>query len=144
MQQKSNTLSVPYSYARCYNNQCPQAGDCLRHMAALYDTADYPFITIVNPSHFPKDGKDCSYFQKAEKTRVAWGVKELFDKIPYEDAICIKKRLIGYFGKTKYYRFYREERYLSPKDVAYVRQEFRNKGIVEEPAFGHYTEEYLW
>ena len=41
MEQKTNTLSVPYSYARCYNEQCRQAENCLRRMAALYDTADY-------------------------------------------------------------------------------------------------------
>ena len=101
MEQKTNTLSVPYSYARCYNEQCRQAENCLRRMAALYDTADYPFITILNPVRFPKADGNCSYFQKAEKVRMAWGVKGLLDKIPYEDAVSIKQQLIGHFGKTK-------------------------------------------
>ena len=118
MEQKTNTLSVPYSYARCYNEQCRQAENCLRRMAALYDTADYPFM--------------------------AWGVKGLLDKIPYEDAVSIKQQLIGHFGKTKYYRFYREERYLTPKEQAYIRQVFCNKGITEEPPFTRYTDEYMW
>lgn len=144
MEQKTNTLSVPYSYARCYNEQCRQAENCLRRMAALYDTADYPFITILNPVRFPKTDGNCSYFQKAEKVRMAWGVKGLLDKIPYEDAVSIKQQLIGHFGKTKYYRFYREERYLTPKEQAYIRQVFRNKGITEEPPFTRYTDEYMW
>ena len=95
MEQKTNTLSVPYSYARCYNEQCRQAENCLRRMAALYDTADYPFITILNPVRFPKADGNCSYFQKAEKVRMAWGVKGLLDKIPYEDAVSIKQQLIS-------------------------------------------------
>ncbi|KAB5347628.1 DUF6078 family protein [Bacteroides salyersiae] len=144
MEQKTNTLSVPYSYARCYNEQCRQAENCLRRMAALYDTADYPFITILNPVRFPKADGNCSYFQKAEKVRMAWGVKGLLYKIPYEDAVSIKQQLIGHFGKTKYYRFYREERYLTPKEQAYIRQVFRNKGITEEPPFTRYTDEYMW
>ena len=143
MEQKTNTLSVPYSYARCYNEQCRQAENCLRRMAALYDTADYPFITILNPVRFPKADGNCSYFQKAEKVRMAWGVKGLLDKIPYEDAVSIKQQLIGHFGKTKYYRFYREERYLTPKEQAYIRQVFCNKGITEEPPFTRYTDEYM-
>ena len=66
------------------------------------------------------------------------------DKIPYEDAVSIKQKLIGHFGKTKYYRFYREERYLTPKEQAYIRQVFCNKGITEAPSFTRYTDEYMW
>ncbi len=75
---------------------------------------------------------------------MAWGVKGLLDKIPYEDAVSIKQKLIGHFGKTKYYRFYREERYLTPKEQAYIRQVFCNKGITEAPSFTRYTDEYMW
>lgn len=31
-----------------------------------------------------------------------------------------------------------------PKDQAYIRQLFRNKGIKEEPTYQRYTEEYIW
>lgn len=50
----------------------------------------------------------------------------------------------GHYGKTGYYRFYRGERGLMPKDQAYIRQLFRNKGIKEEPTYQRYTEEYIW
>ena len=142
MEQKTNTLSVPYSYARCYNEQCRQAENKFNTVAS--SRGDYPFITILNPVRFPKADGNCSYFQKAEKVRMAWGVKGLLDKIPYEDAVSIKQQLIGHFGKTKYYRFYREERYLTPKEQAYIRQVFCNKGITEEPPFTRYTDEYMW
>lgn len=33
---------------------------------------------------------------------------------------------------------------LMPKDQAYIRQLFRNKGIKEEPTYQRYTEEYIW
>ena len=51
---------------------------------------------------------------------------------------------MGHYGKTGYYRLYRGERGLMPKDQAYIKQLFRNKGIKEEPAYQRYTEEYIW
>ena len=36
------------------------------------------------------------------------------------------------------------ERGLMPKDQAYIRQLFHNKGIKEEPTYQRYTEEYIW
>ena len=52
--------------------------------------------------------------------------------------------MVGHYGKTGYYRFYRGERGLMPKDQAYIRQLFHNKGIKEEPTYQRYTEEYIW
>lgn len=146
MEQNSNTpsLSVPYGFGRCYNTECPLAANCLRRMAALYDANDDPFVNALNPSRFPKEGENCLYFKKAEKVRVAWGVKKLFDKLPYKDAVEIKRLLIGHYGKTKYYRFYREEYYLDQKEQNYILRVFRNKGMVDTPSFTRYTEEYIW
>lgn len=68
----------------------------------------------------------------------------MLDRIPYEDAVSIRSQLVGHYGKTGYYRLYRGERGLMPKDQAYIKQLFRNKGIKEEPAYQRYTEEYIW
>ena len=105
MKEEPDSLSVPYNFARCFNDQCPQASKCLRHIAAQYNGADYLYITSVNPARYPAD---------------------------------------GHYGKTGYYRLYRGERGLMPKDQAYIKQLFRNKGIKEEPAYQRYTEEYIW
>ena len=48
------------------------------------------------------------------------GLKRLLDRIPYEDAVSIRMQLVGHYGKTGYYRFYRGERGLMPKDQAYI------------------------
>ena len=115
---KLKNKTVPFNYARCYNEQCPKACNCLRRVAALLTTA--------------------------EKIHVAWGISHLLDNVPYKDGTNIKQQLIGHFGKTLYYRFYREERFLSPADQNYIRQLFRRKGITEEPVFDSYTDEYNW
>lgn len=141
---KLKNKPVPFNYARCYNEQCPKASNCLRRVAALLTTADTSYISIVNPMCIPATGTDCPYFQTAEKIHVAWGISHLLDKVPYKDGTNMKQQLIGHFGKTLYYRFYREERFLSPADQNYIRQLFRRKGISEEPVFDSYTDEYNW
>ena len=115
MKEEPDSLSVPYNFARCFNAQCPQAPKCLRHIATQFDTADNLYITIINPAHYPADGNQCECFKTAVKVHVAWGLKR-----------------------------YRGERGLMPKDQAYIRQLFRNKGIKEEPTYQRYTEEYIW
>lgn len=113
-------------------------------MAALYDTADYRLSPFSIRSLSESGWELFLIFKKRRRCVWPWGVKGLLDKIPYEDAVSIKQQLIGHFGKTKYYRFYREERYLTPKEQAYIRQVFCNKGITEEPPFTRYTDEYMW
>lgn len=144
MEEKRDSISVPYSFARCFNSECPQASKCLRHIATQYDTADSLYITIINPARFPADGNQCPCFKTAVKVRVAWGVKRLLDRVPYADAVSIRRQLVGHYGKTGYYRFYREERGLMPEDQAYIKQLLRNKGMKEEPDYQRYTEEYIW
>lgn len=144
MKEETYSLSIPTNFARCFNHQCPQASHCLRHIAAQHDTSDNLYITIINPTHYPVDGNHCEAFKSAVKVHVAWGLKQLLDKIPYEDAISIRIQLIGHYGKTGYYRFYRGERGLMPKDQAYIKQLFHNKGIMAEPTYQRYTDEYIW
>lgn len=56
----------------------------------------------------------------------------------------MKSHLIAYFGRGKYYRFYRGEVYLSPDDQAYIRKAFRQYNIPKEPVFDSYSENYSW
>lgn len=99
MKEESDSLSIPYNFGRCFNNQCSQASKCLRNLAAQHNTTDSAFITIVNPTYFPKDGKQCEYFKNAVKIQVAWGLKKILNKVPYENAVSIRNQLIGYYGK---------------------------------------------
>ena len=141
MKEESDSPSVPYNFSRCFNDQCPQALKCLRYIAAQNETADYLYISIVNPARYPADGNQCECFKTAVKVHVAWGLKRLLDRIPYEDAVSIRIQMVGHYGKTGSIV---ENGGLMPKDQAYIKQLFRNKGIKEEPTYQHYTEEYIW
>ena len=141
MKEEPDSLSVPYNFARCFNVQCPQASKCLRHTATQLDTADNLYITIVNPARYPADGNQCECFKTTVKVHVAWGLKQLLNRIPYEDAVSIRIQMVGHYGKTGSIV---ENGGLMPKDQAYIKQLFRNKGIKEEPTYQRYTEEYIW
>lgn len=144
MRHTSEKPLAPYSYARCFNSQCAKADNCLHRLAALHDTPEYTSIPTINPLCIPADSNRCPFFQSTQKVRVAWGIKHLLDDVPYKSIQPLKSQLIAYFGRGKYYRFYREECGLSPEDQKYICQAFRQHGIKKEPAFEAYSEEYRW
>ena len=94
MKEEPDSLSVPYNFSRCFNDQCPQALKCLRYIAAKNEITDYLYISIVNPARYPADGNQCECFKTAVKVHVAWGLKRLLDRIPYEDAVSIRMQLV--------------------------------------------------
>lgn len=72
------------------------------------------------------------------------GVAHLYDNLPHNAAVAIKRSLLYYFGRSGYYRFYRKESLLNPKDQAFVRQTFRRYGITSEPAYDGFVDKYAW
>ncbi len=135
---------VPYGFPHCFRGECPQSKHCLRHIAATHSAAGEQHLTIVNPARLPEDTSPCSFYCKSERIRVAWGVKNLFYKLPLQQAKDIKATLLAHYGKTQYYRYYRKEHYLTDKEQTYIRRIFQHYGIQEEPAYEYYTEVYRW
>ena len=78
MKEEPDSLSVPYNFARCFNDQCPQASKCLRHIAAQNNGADYLYITNVNPARYPADGNQCECFKTAVKVPMLHGLLQPF------------------------------------------------------------------
>ena len=60
MKEESDSPSVPYNFSRCFNDQCPQASKCLRHVVTQDKIADYLYISIVNPARYPADGTNAN------------------------------------------------------------------------------------
>lgn len=136
--------AVPYEYAHCFNSQCVQSSKCLHHLVAENCTSQYPTLRIINPNCIPADTTKCPYFNSTRKLHVAWGLKHLLDNVPYKDGNSIRCDLVSHFGKTNYYRYYRQERPLLPQDQEYIRQLFRNYGITTEPTFERCSDEYYY
>ena len=115
MKEESDSPSVPYNFSRCFNDQCPQALKCLRYIAAQTETADYLYISIVNPARYPADGNQCECFKTAVKVHVAWGLKQLLNRIPYEDAVSIRIQMVGHYSLNTFseIQFYKLSLYIS-------------------------------
>lgn len=82
MKNKFDYQSVPYGFAHCFHSQCIHKEECLHHLAAINCTSQYPTLSIINPNRIPADTTDCPYFRKAQKYRVAWGIRHLLDNVP--------------------------------------------------------------
>ena len=144
MEKDFNYQTVPSSFAHCFNAECPQSATCLRALAAQHCASGVCFISTVNPNFYPKAGETCPYFKPNQKVRMAWGISRLFDAIPYRRATEMRRMLIGHFNKSHYYRVYRKEAPLTPADQQYISRLFKRDGIMEDPVFDLYTEEYVW
>ena len=103
MKEEPDSLPVPYNFARCFNDQCPQASKCLRHIAAQYNGADYLYITSVNPARYPADGNQCEcltgFLMKTQSVSDhSWwdtmGKQDITDSIVENEALCPKIKLI--------------------------------------------------
>lgn len=100
MKNKFDYQSVPYGFAHCFHSQCIHKEECLHHLAAINCTSQYPTLSIINPNRIPADTTDCPYFRKAQKYRVAWGIRHLLDNVPHKCAAPMRNQLVGHFGKT--------------------------------------------
>lgn len=137
-------LKMPEYYTLCQNERCPKADDCLRKLCYDENLPDTASISVINPNRYPSSNEDCHFFVSKEKIRMSWGVKDFYSALPHDAAKAIKKELLMCFGRTKYYRFFREELPISPSEQESIRQIFKKNGIESEPCYTHFSEEYSW
>ena len=135
---------MPTHYMICLNSGCPRAESCLRHIYAMQYSEEEVSIHALNPRLYPKESSECSYYRPMKKIRLAWGIKDLLHDLPYDSARRIKQSMLGHFGRTRYYCFFREERPLTPAEQTAVQSIFRRNGVESAPAFGRYSEEIDW
>lgn len=136
--------TIPEHYAQCLNRQCVRSQKCTRQLVAEQCISKNSTIRVVNPKCIPEDTNMCPFFHVVQVVRLAWGVRNLLDKVPLKEAKVLKSKMLNYFGRNIYYSIYRKERGMTPEQQRFVSQIFRNQGIAEAPAFEYYTEEYKW
>lgn len=143
MIQKLDYGMVPHGFAHCFNGDCKQAGHCLRHQIIRFIPDTLWSVSVVNPACTDPDG-ECNAYMADTPVQYAVGMEHLFDRIPYQEATCIKQRLLMIYGKNMFYRFKRKERTFSPKDQRDIRQVFLSYGVEEEPTFDSWQTGYQW
>ena len=131
MEQNFDYNSVPFGYLSCINATCNRAGKCLRHQVYLRTPTSIMKLQIVNPASVAPDGHNCTLYQEDCLQSYALGMNTLYDKLPHAAALRIKSDLLATFGKSKYYRLMRGERYISPSEQQFIRNVFIRAGITE-------------
>ena len=135
---------IPAYYMICLNSACPQAGSCLRQLYAMKYPADAVSVRALNPRLYPKGSGECEHYRPMKKIHLAWGIKDMLRDIPYDRARSIRRDMITHFGKTRYYRFFREEIPLTPAEQSAVQNIFRHNGVDTAPAYNRHSEEIDW
>lgn len=133
---------IPEWWALCPDDNCPMAGECLRHRAYKEAPSRYPQWNCVLP-HVRKDG-ECRYFQKDEKIRMARGLKTLYagisDKRTRTD---IRKELMARFGSNgAYYRYFNGERWMNPEWQDTIQYVLRRHGYSGEACYDEVADTY--
>lgn len=134
--------SVPHDFIHCSNQQCPHAQECLRYFVMQHLPPECETIRTITPAY--PNGKECRYFLSSEKQKFARGIKHIYDNLPHQKAVEIKKNIINHFGKTLYYRIWREEYLITPAQQRYIQGVFRRKGIMEAPEYDAILNQYAW
>ncbi|NDW11861.1 hypothetical protein D0T50_03030 [Bacteroides sp. 214] len=135
---------VPKAFLHCLHTPCPHSTECLRYIAALKADNDREYFSVVNPHYVSAKEKECPYFMPDSLTRFALGITHIYDNLPHAKAVKIKEILYNHFRRNTYYRIRNKERLIKPSEQEYIRKVFRREGVLEEPAFDQYVDQYDW
>lgn len=144
MEPDFNYNSVPHGFAHCFKKQCKHSANCLHYLAALHATPECKYIHTLNPAYVASIGEDCPHFSIYQKQKFALGITHLFDKLLHSEAVIIKQQMIDYFNRSTYYRLWRKERLITPKEQKGVQEIFLSRGITDAPLYDEYVEQYDW
>ena len=143
MDSKLTYGNVPKEWALCFNDQCPRAGECLRHI--VYKLA--PETECCHSCVLPQAWRNgtCSEFTQAYKQQLAWGMSHLFTGIPSWQATAIRHDVIALFGsRSTFYRFYRGEFLITPQRQQEIAAIFANHGITTPRRYDRVVEDYFF
>ena len=108
---------IPQRWPLCPGYECAQREECLRHKAFREAPGNVTRWVCVLPQ--ARREETCSYFQKAEKMRMARGFDTLFGQLRSRDARHdIRMELTAFFGsKGSYYRYKNDIGFVSAKQI---------------------------
>lgn len=136
---------VPPGFSHCIKDDCPLRTDCLRWVVYQHIPVEIESVRIISPLKLASiDKSNCPYFVEIQAVRYAKGFKHVFDVIPYKDVQKIRDQLITYFGQTKYYRCFREERLIQPGEQQAMQQIFEQNGFPDILSFSEYIDSFVF
>ena len=138
---------VPNGWALCFNDNCTQHADCLRHIAGNVAEQEAPKENMkavcVTPIAY-RDGS-CKMFAEVKTERMAWGFSHLYDQVLKVHYDKIKDAITNILrGQSNYYRYRNGELMLSEPQQQKIAHVFHQYGYEQEPEFDHYEERMVF
>ena len=134
---------VPTGWALCFQADCPQASDCLRHHAARLMPKGVMKHMSVTPNARGTDG--CRLFVADKPVLMARGMTHITKGYNPWEARDINAQLYECFGsRAQFYRYRQGQRPIPPEKQQQVADIFRRLGHDKAPVFDHLEEEFYF
>lgn len=132
------------SYAICYSQTCSLREHCLRWQLRDYTPKDHHMAACVNLNNPAMQTETCPMYRNDQPVRMPLGISRMYYNMPYRIERGLKRHLINYFNRKRYYEYHSGYRPVPPDHEQYIRQVIRNIGWTEPYEFNGYVEDYLW
>ena len=120
----------PPQFQHCMLAECPHSAVCLRYRAFVAAPAEKSAFTLLNPTMLKQqDLTDCRFLYQREPETLARGIKNSMERLPQQQLQKVRNALIAAFGRTRYYRFLRNESWLDEAAQKQIRKIFTNYGV---------------
>lgn len=136
--------TMPANYVVCWQKECPLAAGCLRRMGSIHIPASQNYVTSINPLAATSYGRDCPHYRPARWITVAYGLRHIYDNVPYRVGRALYQTIHARLRNTMYYHYYHERRAMSPEVQDIIRAAFQRYGIEEPVQFSRYEEVIDW
>lgn len=132
------------SYTICYSQTCSLREHCLRWLLRDYTPKAHRVATCVNLNNPTMQTETCPMYRNDQPVRMPLGISKMYYDMPYRIQRSLKKHLISYFNRKRYYEYHSGYRPVPPDHEQYIRQAIRDYGWTGPYEFNGYVEEYLW
>lgn len=139
-----NYSEVPYNYIHCTGQGCPNAQNCLRHLAYCEAPVTHASLKLINPRWLATQQMPCERFRSSEKTKYAIGFTNLEKQVKVGVANLFKLLLMKQFGRKGYYERRKGSRPISPDEQQIIIEIAQKMGVTMESYFDAYEEDLNW
>ena len=133
-----------HCYPVCYTQTCPQREHCLHYLICNYVPKDRYCADSINLNNPKMQTKNCPMYQNDQLIRMPLGISKMYYDMPHRIESALKRHLIHYFNRKRYYEYHSGYRPVPPAHKQYIRQAARNFDWTPSLEFNDYVEDYLW
>jgi len=132
------------NYAICLSQTCSLREHCLRWQLRTYTPKDRRIAACVNLNNPAMQTATCPMYRNDQPIRMPLGISKMYYDMPQRIERSLKKHLIAYFNRKRYYEYHSGYRPVPPAHEQYIRQAIRDYGWTGPYEFNAYIDDYLW